>query len=519
MPITLPLPCSLHTGAPLRTLTNQTLRVSGLTESLTRAAALIERALGVTLQPDDSDPDVILRRESVPAPTPHGTDPRPADRAGASEAYEVRTVDGHLVVRSGSDEGFFRALVSVASLVTLDVLPEAEIRDYPRYSWRGLSLDVVRRWFSVDEVERIIDLLALHKFNVLHLHLNDVEAWRFTVPGYPTLTPEQEFFTAADLDHLVEYARDRFVTLVPEVDFPGHVAETVQALPGFETRVGVVPLLTYLDWSDPGVAPFARAVLSEVATRFDSPYVHIGGDEVFGSPREVYAEFIRECLAELHGLGRRGITWQEAVRAGAHGPTDLVQLWVGDRDQIDPEKLRAAAPAELRPLVDKAEADGLLTASTHDHRLIGTAGIGTIVSSSDPLYLDRTPSEGSSDPEQQRAFDERLGNKGYVPTPSWSIIDWEPESQADIVAGRIRVSGIEAALWCETVENFDDAAQLLLPRLGFVAQRAWQREEAVPEEIIRATQHSSRAWERLGFTGFHRSVDVFPHAAPARVDS
>lgn len=506
MSAVLPLPHSHAVGEPLRTLRESTLRVSGAPCDLTGISDLALRAFGIRIRVDSTDPDVVLVSAEVHAPAPIGADPRPADRVGHAEAYSIRSLHGRLVVSGAGEEALFRGLMTVLASVDADRVPALEIEDHPRFAWRGLSLDVVRRWFPVEEVERIIDLLAVHKLNVLHLHLTDSQAWRFAVPGRPSLTGDEPHYASDDLDGLVAYARTRHVTIVPEFDVPGHVAPSVASDGTVTVSTGIHPMLRYLEWDAPGVAALVRDALTELASRFDAPYLHLGGDEAFGDPKESFSAFLQAATAEVHALGRGAIGWQEAVRAAALDRRDLVQLWIADRDRFDAERMKSRVPEEYHALVDMAAL--LFAEAVDDPGLISAAGLGTIVSSSDPLYLDRRPSDPSLDAAQTARF-ESLGNEGYPATPTLDILHWDPLVQRDIRDAGVSVAGIEAALWCETVRDPDDVAVLLLPRLGFVAQRAWGAAEIDVDAVISATHHQQTRWEALGFDNFYRSSEVF----------
>ncbi|WEG09320.1 family 20 glycosylhydrolase [Microbacterium horticulturae] len=498
----LPLPARVVPHGTLRRLPGRVLRVDAAArpEIIDAVTALAAAAFDVTVTAGGAAPDVVLVDERVEAPAPLGADPRPGSRRGCSEAYRIRPAGDRLTIAAGSAEGHFRGLVTLLGACS-DVLPGLEVDDHPLRAWRGLSLDVVRRRFPVDEVCRVIDLLAVHGLNVLHLHLTDTQGWAFAVPGYAALA-DDDAYTAADLDALEAYAHGRFVTIVPEVDVPGHVpARMARVVP---VRAGVHPFLTAIDADDPGVEALLQAAFGELAARFASPHLHLGGDEAFGASVEGFARTVAAASRIIRARGRTPIGWQEASRAGALAPGDLGQLWIADRDRLDPEKATAAVPVEFRALI--AQAAPLFAESAHDAARLGAAGVGVIVSSSDPLYLDRRPSEASLDATQHEAW-QRLGNPGYEPTSSLSILDWHPESQPDIAANGLTVAGIEAALWCETVRDLDDAATLLLPRLALVAQKAWG--DADRDRVTAAAASSAPVWERLGFGAFHRSRDIF----------
>ena len=213
-------------------------------------------------------------------------------------------------------------------------LPALRIRDAPRFAWRGLSVDVVRRFFGAAQIRKVIDLLALYKLNVLHLHLTDDEGWRIEA-GRPAAArePDGTFYTDDELRALVAYAADRFVTLVPEVDTPGHAAALLRLRPELASGRNLAgyrpgPGQRHQNaWLDPGL-PATFEVLEEVfaglAGVFPGPFIHIGGDEPFGMPDDAYAAHVGRLLSTVRGLGRRTIGWQESIRAGAD-PRHVIQ--------------------------------------------------------------------------------------------------------------------------------------------------------------------------------------------------
>src|SRR5690606_1031164 len=191
-------------------------------------------------------------------------------------------------------------------------IPCVTISDRPKYAWRGLHIDVARHFLPIEELETFLDAMALHRLNVLHLHLTDDQGWRIEIKGYPRLTevgawrdqtligsmeaPEESwtfdgtphggFYTQAELEGLVEYARRRGIMIVPEVDLPGHMQAAVAAYPELGNKpaaqLGVREVWGISDHvlgvSDEAFA-FVRDVLTQVAEIFPAPYVHIGGDE------------------------------------------------------------------------------------------------------------------------------------------------------------------------------------------------------------------------------------------------
>ncbi len=220
---------------------------TGIAPLAERFCSQVMRRTGLSLLPRAGDPppgDPHVRIElaagfdprTLPAPTglsPAGDTPR-------DERHELAIDAGKVVVRAAEPAGVARGLTTLIQLLATTPaggtgeirVPGARILDAPRYAWRGLSLDVARTFFTAGEIRRVIDLLELYKLNVLHLHLTDDQAWRLPV-GRPAGSPEPDgpFFSDQDLRDLVSYAADRFVTVVPEVDTPGHVSALMRLHP------------------------------------------------------------------------------------------------------------------------------------------------------------------------------------------------------------------------------------------------------------------------------------------------
>ncbi len=205
----------------------------------------------------------------------------------------------------------------------------AQITDAPRYAWRGLSLDVARAFFTVGEIRRVVDLLELYKLNVLHLHLTDDQAWPLAL-GRPAAGPEPgtPFYRDEDLRNLVGYAADHFVTIVPEIDTPGHTAALLRLRPDlrsgrneveYEFLPGHRRRARWLDPELPATFELMEQVLAGLAGIFPGPYLHIGADEPRGMPDEVYAAYVQRLHRLVRILGKRPLGWQESA-PGRPGP-------------------------------------------------------------------------------------------------------------------------------------------------------------------------------------------------------
>jgi hexosaminidase len=487
-----------------------------------RLCAEVWRRTGLRLAPVAGDPgpgQPSVRIELTPGdelgelPGPAGVSPtagRPAD-----ERHSL-TIDGdQVVLRAAEPAGAARGLTTLTQLLAARSspaggqagaaeisVPGARILDAPRYAWRGLSLDVARRFFTLGEVRRVIDLLALYKLNVLHLHLTDDQAWRLPVgwPGGPR--PGAACYTAGDLRALAAYAADRFVTVVPEVDTPGHTSAFVRMRPELDTgrnvaEEEVVPghphRAVWLDPDLPATFELIGEVLAGVAGIFPGPYLHIGGDEPFAMPHDLYTSYIKQVRRLVRSIGKRPLGWQESARAGL-GQGDIIQYWFSGIG------LSPSLPPEVR-----ARMDADLAASHRDVEIAVAAPVPVIVSPLSHCYLDVPYAEPSADPAQADR-QSRAGLRTYAPMTVAESFAWEPAEA--LGTGRAgRVAGVEAVIWAETISGFDDLSFLLLPRLPGIAHKAWSDPRAATwaGHRDRLARHGA-LWGQDGLTYFRTST-------------
>ncbi len=259
--------------------------------------------------------------------------------------------------------------------------PPLVIEDAPRYAWRGVMLDVARHFFGVDDVLRFIDLAALYKLNVLHLHLTDDQGWRLQIDAWPELTVAGAatqvgggaggFYTHADYARIVAHATTQGITVVPEIDVPGHVNAALVAYP--ELGGGERPE-PYTTWSSPGISldvgseialRFVGDVISELVAVTPGEHIHLGGDEVEGMDHDAYAQFMWDACSLVLRHGKTPVVWEEAGVAKLPAGT-LVQHWsdaapdaqggrAGSADPDVPGAARLPRPEVRRD--DRARAD------------------------------------------------------------------------------------------------------------------------------------------------------------------
>jgi hexosaminidase len=471
------------------------------------------RVLPMTGNPGSNEPSIRIELttgdEFGVLPAPRGVSPtgdRPPD-----ERHSL-VIDQHrVVVRAAEPVGVARGLSSLTQLVATTPsasasgvsVPATRILDAPRYAWRGLSLDLARTFFTLDEVQRVIDLLALYKLNVLHLHLTDDQSWRLPVGrSAENSKSDVAFYSAEDLRGLVAYAEDRFVTIVPEVDTPGHASAFVRMRPElntgrnlveFELPPGHMHHTAWLDPELPATFELVEEVLAGVAAIFRGPYIHIGGDEPRGMPHDLYSSHVQRIRGLVRSMGKRPLGWQESARAGL-GPGDVIQYWLSD----------IALPLSL-PLEVRAQMNADVAMSRCDVATAVAASVPVIVSPLSHCYLDVPYAEPSADPGQAERQG-RVGLRLYSPKTVGESFDWEP-AEALGPSRAAHVAGVEAALWAETISDFDDLCFLLLPRLAGVAHKAWSdpRVTAWTDHRDRLARHG-RLWAQDGLTYFRTST-------------
>jgi hexosaminidase len=471
------------------------------------------RVLPKAGNPGSNEPSVRIELatggELGALPAPMGVSP--TGDGPPDERYAL-TIDEHqVVVRAAEPVGVARGLTTLLQLLAATPsiiagevsLPGAHILDAPRYAWRGLSLDLVRTFFTVDEVRRVIDLLALYKLNVLHLHLTDDQSWRLPVGrSAENAKSDGAIYSALDLRGLAAYAEDRFVTIAPEVDTPGHASALVHMRPELNTGRNLIEFelppghkhhTAWLDPELPATFEVLKEVLAGVAAIFRGPYLHIGGDEPLGMPHDLYSSYVQRVRGLVRSIGKRPLGWQESARAGL-GRDDVIQYWYTE----------IALPPSLPPEV-RAQSEANLALSRRDVETAVAASVPVIVSPLSHCYLDVPYAEPSADLGQAERQG-RVGQRFYSPRTVAESFDWEP---AEVLGpGRAgHVAGVEAAIWAETISDFDDLCFLLLPRLAGVAQKAWSDPQvaAWTDHRDRLARHG-RLWAQDGLTYFRTST-------------
>ncbi|WP_454830839.1 beta-N-acetylhexosaminidase [Pseudoxanthomonas wuyuanensis] len=445
----------------------------------------------VRLLRDTRGLDLSLREESAPSPASIRLQLDSRSPVVQAEGYALDVDTQGMRIRARDAAGLFYGAISAWQLATADAGHDASgrsaegaavegvavevqavtIRDWPRFGWRGQLLDVARHFHDVDTVKHVIDAMAQHKLNVLHLHLTDDQGWRIEIKRYPKLTevgawrtppgagrhgtPQRYggYYTQDQIRELVAYATARHITILPEIDMPGHAQAAVAAYPEEVGVTGERPPVA-VDWgvnpylfdTDERSMKFIEGVLDEVLELFPSPFIHIGGDEAVkdqweASPairaqmrqlgvKDAHAMqgWFNEQLAKyLTGKSRRLIGWDEILEGGLPDSASVMS-WRG--------------------------VDGAVAAAKLGHEVV-LAPAGW-------MYLDNLQTERSDEPN---------GRLAVLPLSRVYELDPVP---AELTAEQARhVLGAQGALWSEYIPSPRHIDHALFPRLAAVAEVAW----------------------------------------------
>lgn len=408
-----------------------------------------------------------------------------------TEGYRLDATSKSVTIRAADPAGVFYGIQTLRQLLPPAIfraarvsgvvwrVPAVTIEDQPRFSWRGAHLDVARHFMPKEFVKKYIDLLALHKMNRFHWHLTDDQGWRIEIRQYPKLTsvgawrPETlighepgnaaamtfdgkrygGFYTQDDIREIVAYASARFVTVIPEIEMPGHSQEVVAAYPELgcateavqpRTHWGVSP---YLLNADDATITFMQNVLGEVLQLFPGPWIHVGGDEAtkeqwkasaaiqsriaalgLKNEDELQSWFISQMDKYLTSHGRRLIGWDEILQGGL-APNATVMSWQG--------------------------VNGAIAAARSGHDAVLTPGATT--------YFDHYQSRDTAH--------EPLAIGGFLPLDT--VYTWEPIPPALEPQFQSHILGVQGQLWTEYLPDPKAVEYMAYPRMSALAEVAW----------------------------------------------
>jgi hexosaminidase len=442
----------------------------------------IARDLADLLRPALDAMPTIRQGGASPAQGAIRLELEPSTGENAEEAYELTITTSGVQISGSTPAGIFYGVQTLRQLLPYSVelrgarphdlsLPTGKIVDRPRFEWRGAMLDVARHFFEPAEVKRYIDLLALYKLNRLHLHLSDDQGWRIEIGGWPNLTKHGGstevgggpggFYTKQDYADLIAYARDRFITIVPEIDMPSHINAALASYPDLNCDGKAPPLYTGIRVGFSALCvdkdityKFIDDVVREIAAMTPGPYFHVGGDEVEKLNATQYAQFMERAQAIVQKHGKAAIGWDEIAHAKVL-PSTLIQYWRPDAS-IDPP-----------------------------------AGTKLILSPANKVYLDMKYDDST-------VLGLRWAGLVDVSVP----YEWNPATLLPNVP-ESAVLGVEAPLWSETVATMADVEFMAFPRLAAVAEVAWSPQVAREwEEFRNRLGAQAPRWSALGINAY-----------------
>jgi hexosaminidase len=415
---------------------------------------------------------------------------------GSAPAASLPAASAVPVASVGSVRSAGSGAVAGRPWVHAGFVPYLSIEDAPRFGWRGVMLDVARHFMPVSDVLRFIDLAAFHKLNVLHLHLTDDQGWRVELPGWPLLTsvgawrsrtmlgsrqheryderPHGGYYTAADLREIVAYAAERYMTVVPEVDMPGHVQAAVAAYPklgngvtpGVRESWGISPHVLNMR---PETLDFCRAVLDHLCDTFPSELIGIGGDECptgeWGGDRSVQPHFTALMAEHLATRGRRVYGWDELLEGNPGG--SVIAAWRG-----------------VRPTV-----------------VASRAGYDVVACPDISVYLDYRQSDDPGEPTPVGTLLTLDDVYAFDPVPPGAVAE--------------RILGAQANVWTEHMENARRVDYMVYPRLCAFAEAVWSSHKDLQDFRRRLTPHL----ERLDALGVNYRPLSGPRPWDARPDA
>ncbi len=412
-----------------------------------------------------------------------------------AEGYTLDVTATGVVIRANQPAGLFAGVQTLRQLLPVTIeagtvqpgpwtIGGGRIVDYPRFAYRSAMLDVARHFFTVAQVERYIDQIAMYKINYLHLHLSDDQGWRIAINSWPNLTTyggstsvgggPGGFFTQADYQAIVAYAQSRYITVVPEIDMPGH---TNAALASYATLNcdGVAPPLytgTDVGFSSLCVGKeltytFVDNVIGELAALTPGPYIHIGGDEASSTTAADYQTFIDRVQQIVAAHGKTVIGWHDVVNA-TELPSTVAQYWGTTTSNT-----------------------AVATAASH--------GTKVLMSPANRAYLDMKY------------------NRRTVLGQTWAgIIDvktaygWDPGAYLTGVP-ESAVLGVEAPLWTETIVTSADIEYMAFPRLPALAELAWSPWSTHDYTTFRTRLGAQGPrWKVMGINYYHSTQITWP---------
>lgn len=413
-----------------------------------------------------------------------------------AEGYRLTSGSRAITISAARPAGLFHGVQTLRQLLPAGVerqstqpgpwrIAGGTIADSPRYDYRGAMLDVSRHFFTVDQVKRYIDQLARYKINKLHLHLSDDQGWRIALTSWPRLATyggstqvgggPGGYYTKDDYREIVRYAADRYLTVVPEIDMPGHTNAALASYAELNCNGQAPPLYTGTSVGFSSLCvpkkvtyDFVDDVIREIAALTPGPYLHIGGDEAHSTSHADYVTFMDKVQPVVAKYGKTVIGWHQLT--GAH-PAEgaIAQYWGYDKTSTQ----------EQAQVADAAK-----------------NGTRLILSPADRAYLDM---------KYDKNTPLGLSWAGYV--EARRSYDWNPGSYLK-GAPEGSVLGVEAPMWTETLSTSAHLEYMAFPRLPGIAELGWSPADTHDWETYkhRLAAEGPR-WDALGIN-YYRSPEV-----------
>ena len=418
-----------------------------------------------------------------------------------AQGYELDVTDTGVVIRAEQPAGLFAGVETLRQILPAQVeastvqpgpwtVPGGHVLDYPRLAYRGAMLDVSRHFFTVAQVEQYIDQLALYKINYLHLHLSDDQGWRIAINGWPNLTTTGAateagggpggYYTQAQYQQIVAYAQSRYITIVPEIDMPGHFTAALASYgelncsgvaPAVDTGTGT--LGNSLCTTAPIAKTFVDDVVGQLAAITPGPYIDLGGDESVGVSAADYATFMTWAQQDVVKYGKTPLGW-DAITGSTLEPSTVAEYW-GATSAAQ----MAAAAANGTQLIMAPAAKAYIDQKYTDSSVIGLSWAGNI--------------------DMETAY------------------GWDPATDLAGVPSSA-IYGIEAPLWTETVDTVQDIDYQTFPRITAYAELGWSPEAVTSAggayaNFAQRVAAQGPRWDVMGIT-YEHSAEVPWQAGP-----
>ncbi|UOQ88367.1 beta-N-acetylhexosaminidase [Agromyces endophyticus] len=417
-----------------------------------------------------------------------------------AEAYTLESGADGVRIAASAPAGLFWGTQSLRQMLPGEIeaedadepaggwrVPAASIADEPRFAYRASLVDVARHFFPVEYLEQHLDRMALLKLNVLHLHLTDDQGWRIQIDSWPELTgigastsvggDGGGFYTKDDYRRIVEYAAERFITVVPEIDLPGHTNAALSAYPELNCD-GVAPAPyegVEVGFSslcaDPARAEatdrFLADVLGEVAEMTPGPWIHVGGDEPLATQHDDFLDLVARITAAGAATGKTVIAYHEMGASNELPPGTIGHYWDLTAGHEMPAN-RRDEPARPYPT------------SAGEARSFLEQGGKLVLAAADKTYLDMMYPDRPAGP-----LGTELGTRWAATITLEEAYDWRPEETVDGLS-ESDILGVAASVWTETLSNPADFEFMVFPRIAAIAEVGWSPADARDEAGFRS---------------------------------